>query len=73
MVESTIVEDIESEDDFIKAIGVGLKESEWARYDELAKLYGITRNALAAYGLRDFLERLDGGDAALPIRVKKTL
>lgn len=43
------------------SVGVGLKESEVALLDEIAKELDVTRNALMRYGLRYFLGQLQAG------------
>jgi len=43
------------------SVGVGLKESEVALLDEIAKELDVTRNALMRYGLRYFLSQLQTG------------
>lgn len=43
------------------SVGVGLKESEVALLDEIAKELDVTRNALMRYGLRYFLRQLQTG------------
>lgn len=43
------------------SVGVGLKESEVALLDEIAKELDVTRNALMRYGLRYFLSQLQAG------------
>ena len=49
-------------DDKVKAVGIGLKSSEWQRYEDIANELGMTRHALATYALRDFLKRYDAGE-----------
>ena len=49
-------------DDKVKAVGIGLKISEWQRYEDIADELGMTRHALATYALRDFLKRYDKGE-----------
>lgn len=43
------------------SVGVGLKESEVALLDAIAKELKVTRNALMRYGLRYFLRQLQTG------------
>ncbi len=57
--------------DRVKSWGVGLKLSEWARFDELAEELGTTRHKLARYALRDFLRRYERGE--LPIEQRSHL
>ena len=49
-------------DDKVKAGGIGLKSSEWQRYEDIADELGMTRHALATYALRDFLKRYGAGE-----------
>lgn len=57
--------------DPVKAIGIGLRESEWQRLDEIAQELGTTRHSLALWALRDFISRYEAGDIQ-PV-TKKTL
>jgi hypothetical protein len=59
--ESPLPEKIEKEDP-VKAIGIGLKESEWEKMGEIADDLLMTRHALAMYALRDFMSRYDTGE-----------
>jgi hypothetical protein len=43
------------------SVGVGLKESEVALLDEIAKELDVTRNAIMRYGLRYFLSQIQAG------------
>jgi hypothetical protein len=45
-----------------QSFGVGLKESEWARFDKIATELGQTKHAVALWALRDFLRRWDAGE-----------
>lgn len=47
--------------DVIKARGVGLKASEWARLESIAGELGITLHAVSAYLLRYGLKAYDQG------------
>lgn len=57
--------------DPVKPIGIGLRESEWARLDEIAQELGTTRHSLALWALRDFIRRFETG--AIQTETKKTL
>jgi len=47
--------------DRVKARGVGLRESEWNRLEEIAGELGVTRHNLMLYVLRDFIQRYEAG------------
>lgn len=47
--------------DRVKARGVGLRESEWNRLEEIAGELGVTRHNLMLYVLRDFIRRYEAG------------
>ena len=47
--------------DIIKARGVGLKESEWAELQKVAKELGTNLHAVTAYGVRYFLKAYKAG------------
>jgi len=49
-------------EDPVKSRGVGLKTSEWARFDAIAAELGETRHAVAMFALKDFLRRWDAGE-----------
>ncbi|MFM8321275.1 MAG: hypothetical protein ACKOC5_10200 [Chloroflexota bacterium] len=61
----------EPKDDPVKAVGVGLRLSEWARMEEIAGSLGINKHKLAAWALRDFLARFAAGE--IPVENKPTL
>ena len=61
----------EQPEDPVKAIGIGLKESEWQRLESIAGELGETRHAVAAYTLRDFIKRFDPGE--IRTETKRTL
>ncbi len=46
----------------VKAYGVGLRVSEWQQIETIAGEMGMTKHALAAYALKDFLKRWDAGE-----------
>jgi hypothetical protein len=50
------------QDDPVKPVGIGLKESEWVRFEEIARAMNTTKHALAVWALRDFLRRYDTGE-----------
>ncbi len=52
----------EKPDDPAQSFGVGLRRSEWLRFDEIAAELGQTRHAVALWALRDFLKRWDAGE-----------
>lgn len=52
----------EQPEDPVRAIGIGLKVSEWALMEEIATEMGVTRHALAMWALRDFMQRYDAGE-----------
>jgi hypothetical protein len=47
--------------DKIKPVGIGLKISEWERIEEIGAELGVNRHMLAAWILRDFIERYEAG------------
>lgn len=47
--------------DKIKPVGIGLKISEWERIEEIGGELGVNRHMLAAWVLRDFIERYEAG------------
>ena len=47
--------------DKIKPVGIGLKISEWDRIEEIGRELGVNRHMLAAWILRDFIERYEAG------------
>jgi hypothetical protein len=57
--------------DRVKPRGIGLRESEWNRLEEIAGELSSNVHSLAQWALRDFIERYDAGD--LPITQKPTL
>ena len=48
--------------DPIKVSGVGIRESEWQQLEAIAGEMGISKHALAAYAVRDFLKRWEAGE-----------
>ena len=46
----------------IKVHGVGIRESEWQQLEAIAGEMGITKHALAAYAVKDFLKRWEAGE-----------
>jgi hypothetical protein len=46
----------------VKAYGVGLRVSEWQQIETIAGEMGMTKHALAAYALKDFLKRWEAGE-----------
>ena len=48
--------------DEVKSYGVGLRESEWLQIEAIAAEMSITKHAVAAYALKDFLKRWDAGE-----------
>lgn len=50
------------EDDPIKAIGLGLKQSEGDRLKEIAAELGTNRHALLLWLARDFMRKYDSGE-----------
>lgn len=57
--------------DPVKAVGVALRESEWARFAEIAGELSMTRHELACWALRDFVKRWEAGE--IPTKTKRTL
>lgn len=57
--------------DPIKARGIGLKQSEWARWDEIADQLGMTTHSLAAWALREFMRRWEAGE--IPTETRQVL
>lgn len=49
------------------SVGVGLKESEVEALDQLAKSYGVARNALLRFAVRHFLTEHQAGRIELPV------
>ena len=47
--------------DKIQARGVGLKQSEWAELEQIARQMDTTPHAIAAYGIRYFLKDYRAG------------
>ena len=50
--------------DKIKVRGVGLRTSEWARLDAIAKELNMKAHALSLWTLRDFIKRYEAGEIA---------
>jgi len=48
--------------DPVSSYGVGLRGSEWKRFEEIADILGIKKHAVAAYGLRYFLKHYESGE-----------
>ncbi len=48
-------------DDKIRARGVGMKESEWAELEKIAKEIGVTVHAAASYGIKYFMRDYKAG------------
>lgn len=42
--------------------GVGLRQSEWAQFNGIARELGMKPHALALWVLRDFIRRYDAGE-----------
>jgi hypothetical protein len=57
--------------DPVKAVGVALRESEWARFTEIAGELSMTRHELACWALREWLRRWEAGE--IRTETKKTL
>jgi len=55
---------LEPKKDTIKVRGVGLKASEWARLDIIAKELNMKAHALSLWALRDFIRRYEAGEIA---------
>ncbi len=49
-------------DDPVKPRGIGLRQSEWARLETIARELGLKPHALALWAMRDFLRRYDAGE-----------
>jgi len=58
-----------------RAVGIGLREGEWAQFEQIASELGLSRNAVAAWALRHFLKLYQAGEIDLPVEteVKHTL
>lgn len=50
------------ENDPVKPIGVGLKDSEGKRLTQIAAELGVNRHALLLWLVRDFIRRYDAGE-----------
>jgi len=61
----------EEQPDPVKSIGVGLRESEWVKFETVADELGTNRHSLAKYALRDFLRRYEAGE--IQTETRKTL
>jgi len=61
----------EEPEDKVKAVGVGLKDSEWQRLAAIAKELGMKRHELACWALRDFMRRFEAGE--IQTKTQKTL
>jgi hypothetical protein len=48
--------------DPIKPRGVGLKQSEWERFDRIAAELGMNSHKLSLWALRDFIRRYEAGE-----------
>lgn len=48
--------------DKVKVIGIGLRESEWQQVEQIADQLGVSKHALSAYSVRDFLKRWEAGE-----------
>lgn len=69
--EPAIPQEQEQPPDPIRAIGIGLKTSEWAKIDDIAAALGTTRHKISLYALRDFIRRYESGD--IPVEKRPTL
>lgn len=56
-----------SKADKIVSVGVGLRASERAEFDDLAAQLGVTRNALMAWAMRWFLAEHRAGRVDVPV------
>jgi hypothetical protein len=52
----------EKPEDPVKPRGIGLRESEWQRLEEIAGELGMTAHAVAMYAIRDFVRRFEKGE-----------
>lgn len=52
------------------SVGVGLKEGEVAVFDDIAEDLGISRNAIMAWALRNFLKQYQAGSIDLPVETE---
>lgn len=59
-------------DDPVKAVGVGLRASEWARLQAIADELQVSRHELAMFIMRDWLKRYEAGERP-KTRTKKEL
>ena len=50
------------EKDKVESYGVGLRKSEWQRYDEIAAEMQMTKHGVALFALRYFLKQYDAGE-----------
>ena len=57
--------------DITVAQGIGLKESEWTRIDNIAEELDANRHAISVWAMRDFIRRYDAGE--IPLVVKPRL
>jgi hypothetical protein len=48
-----------------RAVGIGLKESEYEALGQIAEATGIARNSLGRYAIRDFIKRYRRGEVDL--------
>jgi hypothetical protein len=61
----------EATPDPVRARGVGLKTSEWKRWDAIARELGLKPHALALYALRSFIKSYEAGE--IKTETKKSL
>src|SRR5262245_54277678 len=62
-----------SQNDIVKARGVGLKASEWAELEKIAKDSGSKVNTVAAYAIRYFLKDYRSGKIKMEAKKIQTL
>lgn len=61
----------QAQEDKIKPKGIGLRQSEWTRFDAIAAELGMKPHALAMWALRDFMGRYERGE--IKTETKKSL
>lgn len=56
-----------------RAVGVGLKDAEIERLDELADELGFARNAIMGWMIRYCLKQIEEGDLEIPVATERTI
>ena len=71
MAKLNIFEKTEQPADPVKPRGVGMRISEWVRFDAIAKEVNMKPHALMLYVIHDFIRRYEAGE--VPTENKKSL